>query len=96
MLFSRKRKIKGGVKLFKASEGFLSCEEVKDTYTETHNIKSKKLKNKRRQIDEEESINEDGKFCHFPQIQQYVHLNVSYFKLLCYSYKIEEIEVVSK
>lgn len=39
----KKRKIKGGVKLFKGSDGFLSCAEVKDTYTENHNIESKKL-----------------------------------------------------
>ncbi|PZC82587.1 hypothetical protein B5X24_HaOG210030 [Helicoverpa armigera] len=57
----KKRRIKGGVKLFKESEGFLTCEEAKDTYTEGHNEKSKKLKNKRRQIDAEESINEDDK-----------------------------------
>ncbi|KAJ8711472.1 hypothetical protein PYW07_008714 [Mythimna separata] len=57
----KKRKIKGGVKLFRASEGFLSCEEAKDTYTEAHNVQSKKLKNKRRQIDEEANINEDDK-----------------------------------
>lgn len=49
------------MKLFKASEGFLSCEEVKDTYTENHNIQSKTLKKKRRQIDAaEQDINEDG------------------------------------
>ncbi|XP_026740338.1 uncharacterized protein LOC113502821 [Trichoplusia ni] len=58
----KKRKIKGGVKLFKASEGFLSCEEVKDTYTESHNVKSKNLKKKRRQVDlEDQEINEDDK-----------------------------------
>ncbi|KAJ8713125.1 hypothetical protein PYW08_008429 [Mythimna loreyi] len=57
----KKRKIKGGVKLFKASEGFLSCEEAKDTYTESHNEQSKKLKNKRRQINEEAKISEDDK-----------------------------------
>lgn len=50
------------MKLFKASEGFLSCEEVKDTYTESHNVISKNLKKKRRQVDlEDQEINEDGK-----------------------------------
>ncbi|CAH0713966.1 unnamed protein product, partial [Brenthis ino] len=48
----KKRKIKGGVKLFKNSECFLSCEEVKDTDTELHNMKSKKIhKHKKRQVD---------------------------------------------
>ncbi|KAM3959528.1 uncharacterized protein ACR2FA_006461 [Aphomia sociella] len=47
----KKRKIKGGVKLFKDSDGLLSCEDQKDTYTETHNAESKKIKNKRRQLD---------------------------------------------
>ncbi|KAF9810594.1 hypothetical protein SFRURICE_021047 [Spodoptera frugiperda] len=58
---TKKRKIKGGVKLFSSSEGFLSCEEIKDTYTDTHNAESKKLKNKRRQIDPEENVNENDK-----------------------------------
>ncbi|KAF9406710.1 hypothetical protein HW555_013017 [Spodoptera exigua] len=58
---AKKRKIKGGVKLFSSSEGFLSCEEVKDSYTDTHNAESKKLKNKRRQIDSEDNVNENDK-----------------------------------
>ncbi|CAH0696921.1 unnamed protein product [Spodoptera exigua] len=58
---AKKRKIKGGVKLFSSSEGFLSCEEVKDSYTDTHNAESKKLKNKRRQIDSEDNVTENDK-----------------------------------
>lgn len=60
---TRKRKIKGGVKLFKHSDGFLSCEEVQDTYTENHNMMSKKINNKkRRQIDaEDQEIDENDK-----------------------------------
>lgn len=59
----RKRKIKGGVKLFKDSECFLSCEEVKDTDTELHNITSKKIhKHKKRQVDNDiEELKEIGK-----------------------------------
>ncbi|XP_075983754.1 uncharacterized protein LOC142981619 [Anticarsia gemmatalis] len=59
----KKRKIKGGVKLFRGSDGFLSHKEVEDTYTENHNIEAKKLnKKKRRQVDaEEEPVNEDDK-----------------------------------
>ncbi|KAG7303694.1 hypothetical protein JYU34_012251 [Plutella xylostella] len=54
--------IEGGVRLFSDSTDFLSCEEQKDTYTEGHNLKSKKLKIKKRKIDEEEEeINEDDK-----------------------------------
>ncbi|XP_034827570.1 uncharacterized protein [Maniola hyperantus] len=50
-------KTKGGVKLFKNSEGFLSCEEVKDTYTKSHNRISKKSqwKQKKRLIDQDVS-----------------------------------------
>ncbi|CAK1541471.1 unnamed protein product [Leptosia nina] len=51
-----KRKIKGGVKLFSTSEEFLTCAEVDDTQTESHNIKAKKLKQKKTSneiIDEE-------------------------------------------
>ncbi|KAH9641308.1 hypothetical protein HF086_013290 [Spodoptera exigua] len=44
-----------------SSEGFLSCEEVKDSYTDTHNAESKKLKNKRRQIDSEDNVTENDK-----------------------------------
>lgn len=49
--------------MFKSSDGFLSCEEMKDTYTEIHNIESKKMKKKkRRQIDtDDQDINESGK-----------------------------------
>ncbi|XP_049879010.1 uncharacterized protein LOC126375945 [Pectinophora gossypiella] len=55
----KKHKIKGGVKLFKDSKGFLSCEEVKDTYTEIHNKESKKMLKKRKiedELDESEKI----------------------------------------
>ncbi|XP_059051749.1 uncharacterized protein LOC131846453 [Achroia grisella] len=48
----KKRKIKGGVKLFKDSDSFLSCEDVKDTYTEKHNAESKNMKKKRRTIED--------------------------------------------
>ncbi|KAG6464161.1 hypothetical protein O3G_MSEX014325 [Manduca sexta] len=57
---NKKRKIKGGVKLFRSSDGFLSCEEPKDTYTEIHNSESKKIKIKKRQIDEIDSNLDDS------------------------------------
>lgn len=40
----KKRKIKGGVKLFKNSNGFLSCDDIKDISTEKHNCEAKLLK----------------------------------------------------
>ncbi|XP_045771002.1 uncharacterized protein LOC123871308 [Maniola jurtina] len=48
---------KGGVKLFKNSEGYLSCKEVKDTYTKSHNKISRKSKwkQKKRLIDQDVS-----------------------------------------
>lgn len=51
------------MKLFKDSDGFLSCEDVKDTYTETHNAESKKLlQMKQRKMDKIDSnLTEDGK-----------------------------------
>ncbi|XP_038217448.1 uncharacterized protein LOC119836244 [Zerene cesonia] len=49
-----KRKIKGGVKLFKDSEDFLSCNEDEDTYTESHNKEAKKLKQERTKEDVDE------------------------------------------
>ncbi|XP_045503402.1 uncharacterized protein LOC123700273 [Colias croceus] len=49
-----KRKIKGGVKLFKDSEGFLSCNEEEDTHTESHNKEAKKLKQNRMKEDIDE------------------------------------------
>ncbi|XP_072934644.1 uncharacterized protein [Epargyreus clarus] len=57
----KKRKIKGGVKLFTDSDSFLSCEEAKDTQTEIHNKESKKLKIKKRQIDCEDLQKEEDK-----------------------------------
>ncbi|XP_041972494.1 uncharacterized protein LOC121728384 [Aricia agestis] len=57
-------KIEGGVKLFRDSKGFLSCEEINDKYTENHNINSKKLKSqsKRRFLDnEDEESSENDK-----------------------------------
>ncbi|KAL0867522.1 hypothetical protein ABMA27_008301 [Loxostege sticticalis] len=56
----KKRKIKGGVKLFKNSEGYLSHEDPKDTYTETHNAEAKKLEKKKRRI-HEDGLNENEK-----------------------------------
>lgn len=57
-----KRKIKGGVKLFKESENFLSCEEVKDASTKLHNIASKKIKENKKHkiIDNIEEPDETG------------------------------------
>ncbi|XP_023933748.2 uncharacterized protein LOC112042809 isoform X2 [Bicyclus anynana] len=51
----KKHKIKGGVKLFNDSEGYLSCEEVKDTYTEAHNRNSKNVNksSRKRLLDED-------------------------------------------
>ncbi|KAJ0172924.1 hypothetical protein K1T71_011100 [Dendrolimus kikuchii] len=54
--------ILGGVKLFKDSNGFLSCHDVIDISTEMHNHKSKKHKRRRKQIEdnglsEQEKIN---------------------------------------
>ncbi|XP_031764453.2 uncharacterized protein LOC113515128 [Galleria mellonella] len=56
----KKRKIKGGVKLFKDSDNFLSCEDPKDTYTEKHNAESKRIKRKKQQI-EDSNVNEIDK-----------------------------------
>ncbi|XP_053617213.1 uncharacterized protein LOC128679176 [Plodia interpunctella] len=53
-------KIKGGVKLFKDSVGFLSAEDPKDTYTAVHNAESRKIKKKRKQI-EQDDVNENDK-----------------------------------
>ncbi|CAK1590564.1 unnamed protein product [Parnassius mnemosyne] len=54
--------IEGGVKLFRDSAGFLSCEDAKDTYTECHNNFSRKLQQKRRQIDSNvEGVDEHAK-----------------------------------
>ncbi|XP_068623502.1 uncharacterized protein [Battus philenor] len=54
--------IKGGVKLFRDSEGFLSCDGVQDNFTKHHNNASKKLKKHRRLIDYElEETDEDAK-----------------------------------
>lgn len=62
MLFFRKRKVKGGVKLFKDSSEFLTSEVAQDTYTEAHNMESKKIKKKRRKIDPDENeLDESGK-----------------------------------
>lgn len=64
----RKPRIKGGVKLFSNSEGFLSCEEVKDEYTKNHNLEAKKFKcNKKRRYgdDEVNGKNENGKYLSF-------------------------------
>ncbi|XP_039752256.1 uncharacterized protein LOC120628103 [Pararge aegeria] len=44
----KKRKIKGGIKLFNDSEDFLSCEEAKDTFTDDHNRISKEIKRKQK------------------------------------------------
>lgn len=43
-IYYRKHKIKGGIKLFKDSNGFLSCDDVKDISTEKHNCEAKQLK----------------------------------------------------
>ncbi|CAH0402633.1 unnamed protein product [Chilo suppressalis] len=48
----KKRKIKGGVKLFKDSVNFLSCEEIPDTYTEVHNAKAKKIERNKQKVDD--------------------------------------------
>ncbi|KAJ2942913.1 hypothetical protein O0L34_g15101 [Tuta absoluta] len=56
----KKRKIKGGVKLFHNSEGFLSTEEAQDTYTEGHNREAKKIKRKMKEI-ENDNLDEDEK-----------------------------------
>ncbi|CAG4968263.1 unnamed protein product [Parnassius apollo] len=47
----KKPTIEGGVKLFRDSDGFLSCEDAKDTFTENHNNFSRKFKRKRRQME---------------------------------------------
>lgn len=53
--------VKGGIKLFKDSEGYLSCDSPIDTYTEGHNRESKKRnKMKRKQI-EGDDLDECGK-----------------------------------
>ncbi|KAI8442461.1 hypothetical protein MSG28_005963 [Choristoneura fumiferana] len=54
----KKRKIKGGVRLFTSSQDYLTTEAVKDTYTENHNALSKKIKYKRRHV-EENTIDSD-------------------------------------
>lgn len=58
----RKRKIQGGVKLFKNSEEYLSHEEPKDTYTNGHNFEAKRLEKKKRKIDDVEDLNDNGLF----------------------------------
>ncbi|XP_045454391.1 uncharacterized protein LOC123663768 [Melitaea cinxia] len=59
----KKRKVKGGVKLFGDSVDFLSCEDDKDLLTCIHNKKSKEIKNAnvRRKIDDVEELNEKDK-----------------------------------
>ncbi|CAH2051750.1 unnamed protein product, partial [Iphiclides podalirius] len=39
--------VQGGVKLFRDSVGFLTCEEAKDTLTEEHNNLSRRIRNKK-------------------------------------------------
>ncbi|XP_063833395.1 uncharacterized protein LOC135082525 [Ostrinia nubilalis] len=58
----KKRKIKGGVKLFRDSSEYLSHEDAKDTYTESHNAEAKKLRKKKKDteynnMDENEKLN---------------------------------------
>ncbi|CAG9559307.1 unnamed protein product [Danaus chrysippus] len=61
---SRKENMDGGVRLFKNSEQYLSCEEPKDTYTESHNIKYKKMKkeNRKRDFCDHQDPSESEKF----------------------------------
>ncbi|CAH0758839.1 unnamed protein product [Diatraea saccharalis] len=49
---TKKRKIKGGIKLFKDSENYLSWVEAKDTFTEEHNAEAKKMKRAKRKIED--------------------------------------------
>ncbi|VVC97071.1 unnamed protein product [Leptidea sinapis] len=53
----KKHKIKGGVRLFKDSPEFMTCDEVIDVYTENHNREAKKLC----QIKKGDNINEEDK-----------------------------------
>ncbi|XP_013188337.2 uncharacterized protein LOC106133232 [Amyelois transitella] len=55
----KNRKIKGGVKLFRDSESYLSAEDPKDTYTAVHNAEYRKNKKKRKI--EEDDKNENDK-----------------------------------
>ncbi|GBP17640.1 hypothetical protein EVAR_8638_1 [Eumeta japonica] len=55
-----RHKVKGGVKLFKTSENYLTCQEVTDTETLEHNEKFKKFKRKRRRIDDCLELDENG------------------------------------
>ncbi|XP_047999092.1 uncharacterized protein LOC125236355 [Leguminivora glycinivorella] len=48
----KKRKIKGGVKLFSNSVDFLSPEAAVDTYAETHNAQSREMMKKKRRLEE--------------------------------------------
>ncbi|KAL4711924.1 hypothetical protein ACJJTC_006093 [Scirpophaga incertulas] len=57
----KKRKIKGGIKLFKHSDSFMSCEEAKDTYTHIHNAEAKKIKRKKRMIEDITDLSEADK-----------------------------------
>ncbi|XP_063628642.1 uncharacterized protein LOC134800097 [Cydia splendana] len=67
----KKRKIKGGVKLFSDSIDYLSPEAAVDTYTETHNAQSRKMmKQKRRR--EEEHIDENDKIAAVAVTGEYV------------------------
>ncbi|XP_026333175.1 uncharacterized protein LOC113240157 [Hyposmocoma kahamanoa] len=57
----KKQKVKGGVKLFKDSEGYLSCEGPIDTYTEGHNRESKKRKQLKKKHIEADDLDECDK-----------------------------------
>ncbi|XP_061722326.1 uncharacterized protein LOC133528856 isoform X2 [Cydia pomonella] len=65
----KKRKIKGGVRLFSDSADYLSPEAAVDTYTETHNAQSRKMMKKKR---EEEHIDENDKIAAVAVTGEYV------------------------
>ncbi|XP_063541218.1 uncharacterized protein LOC134750059 [Cydia strobilella] len=67
----KKRKIKGGVKLFSDSVDYLSPEAVVDTYTETHNAQSRKMMKQKRQL-EDEQMNENDKIAAVAVTGEYV------------------------
>ncbi|XP_063388515.1 uncharacterized protein LOC134674379 [Cydia fagiglandana] len=67
----KKRKIKGGVKLFSDSKDYLSPEAAVDTYAETHNAQSRKMMKQKRQH-EEEHIDENEKIAAVAVTGEYV------------------------
>ncbi|XP_063368971.1 uncharacterized protein LOC134657326 [Cydia amplana] len=67
----KKRKIKGGVKLFSDSVDYLSPEAAVDTYAETHNARSREMMTQKRQR-EEKQVDENDKIATVAVTGEYV------------------------